>query len=149
MCGHERKLMWLGLGESIANLVISLTLVLIFKNIICVAIGSLIPSFYYGWFHLWPWMAKDVGVSSWTLFKRTTLTTLLASLPLLALLTAVQFLPALKFEKAWLTLLTHGPLAGLLAIILMWRFALTQNERVALSRKLPRFARPQAQPEIA
>ncbi len=149
MCGHERKLMWLGLGESIANLVISLTLVLIFKNIICVAIGSLIPTFYYGWFHLWPWMAKDVGVSSWTLFKRTTLTTLLASLPLLALLTAVQFLPALKFEKAWLTLLTHGPLAGLFAIILMWRFALTQNERVALSRKMPRFARPQAQPEIA
>src|ERR1041385_8097823 len=38
MCGHEKRLMWLGLGEAMMNLALSVGLVLIFKNVVCVAL---------------------------------------------------------------------------------------------------------------
>ena len=149
MTGHERKLMWLGLAEALGNLALSVTLVLTFRNVICVAVGSLIPSLYIGWMHLWPWMARDAGVSRWTLFKKTATPVLLACVPLAALL-ALGALPALKFEKAWQTLFTHGPVAGLIASILLWRFALTDAERSSLSKRMTRrFSRHQTEPQTA
>jgi O-antigen/teichoic acid export membrane protein len=59
--GHEKRLMWLGLGEAFLNLVLSVALVLYFKNIICVALGSLIATTVFGCFTVWPWAAREVG----------------------------------------------------------------------------------------
>jgi len=57
MCGHERRLMWLGVAEAAANLVLSVGLISIFRNVVCVAVGSLIPALIIGWGFMWPWCA--------------------------------------------------------------------------------------------
>ena len=138
MTGHERKLTRLGLSEALLNFVLSVSLVLIFRNVVCVAIGSLIPTLYIGWVHLWPWLAKDAQLTRWQLFTKTMLPAWLACSPVLVLLSMVAFMPGLRFEQAWATLLTHGPIAGLFALALVWRFTLSDHERAVVTRKLRR-----------
>ncbi len=139
MSGHERKLMWMGLGEAVINLAISVVLVITFKSIVAVAVGSLIPTLYYGWVHLWPWMARDANLSSWGLLKKAVLPTWLACLPVLTLLSAAACWPASRLAKPWQTILVHGPIAGGLAMILLWRIAIPQQQKSALLRRLPYF----------
>ena len=149
MTGHERTLMRMGLGEAGINLALSIALVLIFRNVLGVALGSLVPTLLYGWFYLWPWMARDAEMSGAALFRRTILSIWVACFPLVALLTAVAYVPALKFSKPWLTLLVHGAPAGLCAIALLWFYALTDEERANLSRRFPKFFRPDSQTQAA
>ena len=49
MCGHERLLMKFSVGEAVLNLALSVGLVLHFKNVVCVALGSLISTMIFGW----------------------------------------------------------------------------------------------------
>ena len=42
MSGHERRLMWLGVGEAAANLGLSIVLVLVYRSVIAVAVGSFV-----------------------------------------------------------------------------------------------------------
>ena len=136
MCGHERQLMWLGLGEAVANLVISVGLVLYFKNVVCVAIGSLIPSLYFGWVHLWPWVARDVNLSGWELFKRTTLPVWLACVPMLVVLVALQFVVLAPGGNAKIAMFIESALATAVAAVGLWKLGLTAGERDSLTRKL-------------
>lgn len=149
MTGHERKLMRMGLGEAGSNLALSLILVLTFRSVLGVALGSLLPTLIYGWFCLWPWMARDAEMSSMALFRRTVLSIWLACLPLVGLLTVVAYLPVLKFSKPLPTLLIHGAPAGLCAIYLLWSYALTHEERQALNRRLPKYFRTDSQTQTA
>ncbi len=136
MTGHERRLTWLGLGEAAANLGLSLALVLGYRNVVCVALGSFIPTLYFGWVHLWPWVARDVGLGGWELFRRTVLPSWLACLPMLALLALLAALPALRFQSHWATLLVHGPVAGLAGLAGAWAWACTEKERGGFRRRL-------------
>lgn len=145
MTGHERALAKLGLLEATLNLILSVTLVLIFRNVLCVAIGSLLPTLYVGWMRLWPWVARDAQLSPWKMFQRTVLPPCLACLPVLALLLVGMWAPGLRFEQAWLTIVVHGPIVGLLALFLIYRFALTPGEREAITRRLM----PRRAPSIA
>lgn len=148
MTGHERRLMWLGLGEAAANLAISVTLVLATKSVISVAIGSLIPTLYFGWVHLWPWMAREGGMTSWELLKSTTLPVLAGSAPMAVLLLVVAFVPGLRFTEPYWTALSHGMVAGLFGAACLWRFTLTEAERHTITSRLPRRrARPAAATE--
>jgi len=137
MCGHERKLMWIGLGEAVGNLVLSIVLVLVFKNVAAVAVGSLIPTLYVGCVHLWPWMARDLNLSSGQLFKKTVMPSILACLPVVALLLVPVLMPSLKFAQPWATVLVHGPIAGGLAVLLLWVCAVPKDQRTAIQRRLP------------
>lgn len=150
MTGHERKLTRFGLIEAVMNITLSVTLVLLFKNVVCVAIGSLLPTLYIGWVHLWPWLARDAQMTRWQLFKHTVLPAWMACAPVLVILFVMHWSPSLRFENAWATLFTHGPAIGLLAMVLIVRFALTAGEREALMRRLlPRRAAPVITPEAA
>ncbi len=134
MTGHERSLMWLGIGEAVANLALSIGLVLGFKSVVCVAIGSLIPSLYIGWFRLWPWVGKEVGLSGWGLFRQTVLPSWLACVPMLLPL-ALGLVPGLRATNHWITLLTHGPAVALIAVLGAWTWALREPERGELRLK--------------
>jgi O-antigen/teichoic acid export membrane protein len=137
MTGHERRLMWLGLGEALANLVISVALVLTQKTVVAVAIGSLIPSLWFGWVHLWPWVAKDVGLGGWQLFRQTVLPSWIASLPMGAVLYGLSWVKLSPGgDPRWETFL-EGGLAGVVGAVGLWRLALSTQERAALLRKLP------------
>ncbi|MFN0078821.1 MAG: lipopolysaccharide biosynthesis protein [Prosthecobacter sp.] len=137
MTGHERRLMWLGIGEAVANLAISITLVLIFRSVISVAVGSLIPTLIFGWFVLWPWMARDADMSSWRLIRQTLLPAWLACIPAALVLAAPHWLPALQTSNEWLQILAHGSVGGVVAALCVWRFALHPDERASLLARIP------------
>ena len=150
MTGHERKLTRLGITEACLNLVLSVTFVLIFRNVVSVAVGSLIPTLYIGWAHLWPWLAKDAQMSPWQLLRQTSLPVWAACSPVLALLVAVRCVPQLQFQSTWLTVLSHGSVAGLLSVLCIGRFALTADERRVFAHKFSlRRPAPTTTPEVA
>ena len=136
MCGHERKLMWLGVAEAALNLVLSVALVLTFRSVIAVAIGSLIPTLFFGWARLWPWMAHDVGLSGWQLFKRTVLPSCAACVSMLAVLIAFRFVVLAPGGSVIAAMFVEATLAGLVALAGVWRVALNDGERQMLGRKL-------------
>lgn len=139
MCGHERRLMWLGLAEAAANLVLSVVLILTFRSVIAVAVGSLIPTLCLGWGWLWPWMAREAGITPWKLFNRTVAPSLVACLPMLVVLVVLRFVVLAPGGSALGAMFIESTLAGLVALAGLWRCALASEERIQLLRKLPYF----------
>lgn len=137
MTGHERRLMWMGLGEAALNLALSISLALLFKNVISVALGSLIPTILFGWFLLWPWVARDVSLRPWQLFRETVLPAWIACIPCALVLTAPLLFPALEIENIWLRILLMGSAGGLTSILCLWSGTLTAAERRTLRSRLP------------
>ncbi|MBK8092271.1 MAG: oligosaccharide flippase family protein [Verrucomicrobiaceae bacterium] len=136
MTGHERRLMWLGIGEAVANLLLSITLVLSFRSVVSVAIGSLIPTLFYGWFKLWPWMARDIGIHPLRLLKETLFAPLLCSLPAVVILgIAPYFFPAQG--DLLLSTILPGSMAGIITMGTLWQAALKSEERTAIRGRLP------------
>lgn len=137
MSGHERRLMWLGLGEAAVNLALSITLALIFKNVVSVAVGSLIPTLFFGWCLLWPWVARDVSLHPWQLFRETVLPSWIACIPSALILGAPLFFPALQVENTWLRILLMGSAGGLTSLLCVWCWSLTASERQVLRSRFP------------
>lgn len=136
MSGHERRLMWLGMGEAVANLILSLALVLAFKSVVAVAVGSLLPTLFFGWFRLWPWMAEDIGLHPLTLLKRVLGAPLLACVPAVVLLAAAPHVAVFQ-GGFWLQSLLPCVLAGILTVWTLWMVALMPEERSVLRVRLP------------
>jgi O-antigen/teichoic acid export membrane protein len=132
MCGHEKRLMYLGLGEALLNLALSIGLVLYFHNVICVAVGSLLSTFVFGGCVLWPWAARQSQLSGWSLAGRVLGPAWLACLPVLALFLLERTIPFLQFGDSLGQLLGEGSLALLVAASGMWWLALTEMERAKL-----------------
>jgi O-antigen/teichoic acid export membrane protein len=136
MCGHERWLMWLGVGEALANLGISLALVLCLHSIVGVALGSLAPTIYFGWVRLWPWVAREVGLGGFALFKATVLPSWRACLPMLLALVALKEVTLAPGSNTRVAMFVEGALAGAVGAAALWRYALLPAERASLARKL-------------
>jgi O-antigen/teichoic acid export membrane protein len=129
MTGHERRLMWLGVGEALLNLGLSVALIYQFKNVVCVAVGSLTATFIFGWFYLWPWAAREANLSGWHLARTVIFPTWLACLPLVVLIVVGrQFTPP-EFQTSVYAIVTEGAMVFTLAAVCMWKFALSHVER--------------------
>jgi O-antigen/teichoic acid export membrane protein len=138
MSGHERRLMWLGVGEAVLNLGLSVLLIAIFKNVVCVAVGSLTATFFFGWFYLWPWAAREAKLSGWKLARTVLLPTWLACAPIVGLIILGRYLTPPSFHTTIYALMTEGTLVFLLAAVCMWRVALSDGEREKCSAVLGR-----------
>ncbi len=138
MCGHERPLLWLGVGEAVANVVLSVALALLMRSVVAVAIGSLLPCLFFGWVRLWPWMAREGGLSAGQLFKRTVLPSWLACLPMLGLLVLFKLAIPPLGRYALAAMFVESTLAGILALVGLWRIALNPDERAVLWARLTR-----------
>ena len=136
MCGHERQLMRLGLREAGANLVASIVLVLVFKNVIAVAIGSVLPAVYFGWVRLWPWMAQEVRMTQWQLFKCSVVPSWSACVPMLAVLVSLHCLALTLAGSQLAEMVVEAAGAGLVGLAGAWRWVLTESERGQLTAKL-------------
>ena len=145
MCGQERKLVQISTLEALANLGISLALVFTFRTVVCVAIGSLIPTLIVGWFVLWPWAAKDCNLTGWQLAKRVLHRNWYAALPLIAFGVACRWVPALDFRDNVPLFLAESCVAGVIAAWSFWRWGLSEHERAKIwnkvSNRLPRLGR--------
>jgi O-antigen/teichoic acid export membrane protein len=139
MCGHEKRLMFLGLGEAFLNLALSIALVLYYRNVLCVALGSLISTFIFGWFFLWPWAAREAKLSGWKLARMVLGPSWLACLPLLALIGFERAIPSLDYRSSVLLLLLESCAALAIAAWGLWRLGLTRLERDRVTSALARF----------
>ena len=133
MCGHERRLMALGLGEAILNLGLSVGLVLYYRNILCVALGSLVSTFIFGWGFLWPWAAREAQLSGWKLARIVLVPTWLGCLPLIVLMVFERSVPVLDFRNNFPLFALESSTALALGACALWRLALTSVERVHLA----------------
>jgi O-antigen/teichoic acid export membrane protein len=136
MCGHEKRLTQLSVIEALANLVLTVALVLHYRNVVCVTIGSLIPSLIIGWGCLWPWAAKDAGVNGWQLAGHVLFRNWRACLPLLAFALACRVVPFLDFRDSMPVFFIEGAVACAIAVGGTWKRALTHDERQRISAKL-------------
>ncbi len=138
MTGHERRLMWLGVGEALTNLVVSVVLALWLRTVVAVALGSLLPTLWFGWVHLWRWMGKETNLGFVGLLRATVLPSLLACVPALALLIALKQVVLAPAHNAFIAMMIESTLVGSVALIGLWKFALYPQERFRL---MPRFNR--------
>jgi O-antigen/teichoic acid export membrane protein len=139
MCGHERLLMKFSVGEAVLNLTLSLGLVLYFKNVLCVALGSLISTMVFGWFFIWPMAAREAEMSCWQLARTVLIPIWLASLPLLGFLLLGRLVPLLDFRASFVLLLAECAVAALIAGLSLWHRALTHAEREQLVSRIGKF----------
>jgi len=86
MTGHERRLLSLGVIEAVVNLALSITLVKVWPHPASVAVGSFVPTVLVGWFALWPWAAREAGMSAWALLWKTSGLGLLVAVVIAAVL---------------------------------------------------------------
>jgi len=129
MTGHERRLMWLGVGEAVLNLTLSVVLLYYFRNVVCVATGSLIATFIFGWFAIWPWAAREANLNGWKLAQIVLLPAWLACLPMLAVLILARYMTIPNVQTNIYTVAVQGLLVGTLASAGLWFFGLRPHER--------------------
>lgn len=129
MCGHERLLMKFSVGEALLNLALSVGLVLYYKNVLCVALGSLISTMVFGWFFIWPMAAREAEMSCWRLARTVVIPIWIASLPLLGFLLLGRLIPWFDFRTSFFLLVAECAAATLVAGLCIWRGALTTSER--------------------
>lgn len=129
MTGHEKRLMWLGVGEAVLNLGLSIGLILYYRNVLCVAIGSLCATFFFGWFLIWPWAAREANTSPWKLARTVLIPTWIACLPLLGIILIERHFTLPEFRGSIYGLGLEAFFILLVAMICMWQLALKAEER--------------------
>lgn len=134
MCGHEKRLTRLTVGEAALNLALSIGLILYFRNVLSVALGSLIASSIFGWFFLWPWAAREAGLSSLALVRTVLLPTVLACAPLLALFCLNTWNPDAPLTHNLLMFVLINLIACVVAAVGLWRIAIGRLERQRLTQ---------------
>jgi O-antigen/teichoic acid export membrane protein len=139
MCGHERKLMWLGLAEAAMNLGLSVGLLLHMKNVLGVALGSLISTSVFGFVYLWPWAAREANLTGWGLARQVVFPIWLGCAPLLAFLFAGSFIPGLDVRGNPFSFLAASALGMMLAGAGLWRAAMTAEDRQAVMLKVGKY----------
>ena len=80
-------------------------------------------------------MARDVELGGWQLFKRTVLPSWAACVPMLALLGVFKLVVLAPGGSALGAMLVEATLAGVTALIGLWRSALDLGEREMLRIK--------------
>ena len=121
------------MGEAVLNLGLSVGLMFYYRNVVCVAIGSLVATFVFGWFIIWPWAAREANLSTWKLARTVLIPTWLACLPIVGVILLERYFTFQGFRLNLYTLLIEGALVFLLAGICMWRVALNEEERSRFS----------------
>ena len=88
------------------NLGLSIVFILIFKNVVSVAVGSLVATCFFGWLFMWPWAAKEAGIGSWQLAREVLIPAWVACWPLIGLLAIFETLPDFEYPLRPMTVIS-------------------------------------------
>jgi len=108
-----------------------------------VALGSVIPTFIYGWGFIWGWAAKEAALSRRELFGQVIAKTWLASVPMAVLAAVVRFQPFWASGSNTFRVIVESGFVVAFGLVCLWRFALSPGERASFGAKIGRkFGRP-------
>ena len=138
MAGQERRMMKQGVTEALCNLVLSIGLTMALHSMVGVALGSVIPTVFFGWCVLWGWAAKEAQLSRWQLFCRVVLPAWTGCLPMVALAAVLRLQPWWASGSNTFLMLGEGLLVGAVGLFGLWRFGLSAKEREKMSSELRR-----------
>lgn len=142
MTGHERRLLWIGVIEAVANLGCTIGLLWLYPRVSSAALGSLIPGALLGWLVIWPWAAREAGSTSFALFQFAVRPALLAAVPVALVLGGLGFVPHPGAIPPTLVFLVECGLATAAGLAGVVAFGLSPEERAALTRRLRRTPAP-------
>ena len=136
MAGQEKRMMRQGVTEAATNIVLSIGLTIWLKHaygaewgILGVALGSVIPTFVYGWGWIWGWAAHEAKISRRSLFKETVVGAWVGCLPMLAVAAAFHFQPFWVSGGNSFLVIAEGAVVGAVGVWGIWRFSLDAFER--------------------
>ncbi len=136
MAGQEKRMMFQSVAEGAINLLLSISLTFWIKNtfgvdwgILGVALGSVLPTFIFGWGLLWGWAAHEAQLSRWHLFARVILPAWRGCAPMVAVALAVRFQTFWPSgSNTWLVF-AEGAVVGAVGLLGIWFFSFTAAER--------------------
>jgi hypothetical protein len=149
MAGQERRMMWQGVAEAIANLALGITLTVLTRSILGVALGALIPALLFGWGLLWGWAAREALLSRLALFRRVVLPAWLGCLPAATLAIAFHIQPWWHHGASITITLAEATALAALALAGIWRLSLSREERHALVTRITARLHPRPAPSPA
>jgi O-antigen/teichoic acid export membrane protein len=145
MAGQEKKMMQQGVIEAVFNLVLSIGLTIWLKDtygpkwgILGVALGSVIPTFVFGWGFIWGWAAKEAQLTRRELLVQVVLKTWLACLPMVLVVAAFRSQPFWASGSNTILVFAESGVAAAVGLAGLWRFGLSPVERANFGAKLGR-----------
>ncbi|MCP5520283.1 MAG: oligosaccharide flippase family protein [Verrucomicrobiales bacterium] len=138
MAGQEKRMMWQGVTEAAVNLTLSIVLTLVLHSIIGVALGSVIPTFLFGWTLIWGWAAHEAGLGRWALFRRVVLPAWVGCLPMIAVAAAFRLQPWWASGSTSWRVLGEGAFVGAIGLAGIWFLAFSAADRARFTAKLGR-----------
>ena len=145
MAGQEKRMMQQGVAEALVNLALSIGLTFWIRNnwgnewgIIGVALGSVIPTFFFGWGLIWGWAAHEADLSRWQLFRRVVLTAWRGCLPMVAVALALRLQPFWASGQSTVLMLAESALVAAAGAWGVWRFSFNAVERENYAGKIRR-----------
>ena len=136
MAGQEKRLMQQSICEAAANLALSIGLTFWLRRqfgvewgILGVALGSVIPTFIFGWFLIWGWTAHEAQMTRWALFRSCVLPNLLGCLPMIGVACALRLQPFWVSGHNTLFMLAESSVVAAVGAFGVWRFSMKDSER--------------------
>jgi len=136
MAGQEKRVMQQSIIEAVANLTLSIGLTFWLRGqfgvewgILGVALGSVLPTFLFGWFLIWGWTAHEAQMTRWELFRSCVLSNLIGCLPMIAVACALRFQTFWPSGHNTLFMLAESSVVAAVGAFGIWRFSLKDSER--------------------
>ena len=136
MCGQEKRLVYVGIGEAALNLGLSVGLLHIYQQVASVAFATLVSSLIFGWVFLWPWAATIAKMSPLQLAKETLARNLLGALPLLFSILILRQLSWFSPDNSFLGFLVEASFTGFIGAIGVWKISLTPADRTFVAKRI-------------
>ncbi len=136
MAGQERRMMWQGVAEALANVILSIALTWGLRSILGVALGSVIPTIAFGWGILWGWAAKEAGVSRWQLLRIIVLPAWKGCLPLITTAAVLRLQPWWLSQASTPVVLAEAGTLAIVGLLGIWKLSLSPAERKDLAARL-------------
>ena len=134
-----------GVSEAAINLALSIGLTFWLRQllgvewgILGVALGSVIPTFLFGWGLIWGWAAHEAQMSRWQLFRRVILPSWRGCLPMVAVAAALRYQTFWASGSNTILTLAEGAFVGSIGLLGVWFITFNATERENYASKIRR-----------
>jgi O-antigen/teichoic acid export membrane protein len=145
MAGQEKRLMQQSVAEAVVNVSLSIGLTFWLRHafgadwgILGVALGSVVPTFLFGWGLIFGWTAHEAQMTRWQLFRRAILPNWRGCVPMIGVASVLRLQPFWASGHNTILMLAESSVVAGVGAIGIWRISLTENERQKFAEKFGR-----------